>query len=347
MKVQSPPLTFIASAALEPYLRVKLDGSNQLTAADATDEEIGTLSRRALAALDPAAVETPMVGCVYLMVAAGAFSVYARVYGAAGGKIDDVSNENYKGIALDAASGEGSIVRVLRLHEAVDIDPLGGIDGNVLIDNDFIGDFAAAGTALPLDGPTKVETNGLGVTSVDAANGVLKFAFDAVAEAATAALYYANSPIDPANDPIGEFIVGVFDIGDADAVDINFGFASDTHANDFDLIPEFVAFHLDGDDLSLKIQSDDGTTDTAPVDTTVDLEDDTLYAFKIDASDLSDVKFFYRPLTTQTWTRLASATTFDVSQSSANWTPIVHVEKTNNDTTADVRLDRWRVQANR
>lgn len=218
------------------------------------------------------------------------------------------------------------------------------IDGTYVLDDHFIGDFPAAATAIANGYLTKVETNGLGVISQDVANGVLKFSFDAVAEAATAALYYVNSPFAPAKGGVAEFILAVHAIGDDAALDINFGLASDTHATDFDAIAEFVAFHLDGNDLSLKIHSDDGTTDTAAVDTGIDLVAATNYKFKIDYSNLSSVKFYYAPIG-GTYRQLAENSTFDVSDSSANWTPIVHVEKTSNDTVADVRLDRWRVEA--
>jgi len=346
MKVLEVP-TFQASAAMGPYLRVKLDGSNELTLAGATDNELGTLNDRVLTADDQASICPTQPGIVVLMIAAGTFSQYASVYGAASGQIDDVANENYLGVALEAATAAGDIVRVLRLQEVVDIDPLGEINGNLLIDDDFIGDFPAAATALTGNSWSKTETNGLGVISSDEANGVLKFSFDAVAEAATATLFMENSPLAPAQNGIAEFVLGVFDIGDDAALDIDFGLASDDHATDFESIAEFVAFHLDGSDLSLKIHSDDGTTDTAAVDSTVDLVDDTYYAFKIDYADLTDVKFYYRALTTSQWTQLATGSTFDVSASTANWTPIVMVEKTSNDTTADVRVDRIRVQANR
>jgi len=333
-------------SSFELGLRVKLT-AGVLALAGATDSEVGLINTRVLTNEEAASVAPMKVGVVYLMRAAGAFDKYAAIYGAASGKVDDAANENFVGTALEASAGDNALVRVLALVDIDEIDNTGSIDGNVVIDEDFIGDYPAAATALAVGDLTKVETNGLGVISVDQADGVLKFSFDAVAEAATAALYYVNSPIDLTKNPIFECVLGIFDIGDDAALDINFGLASDTHATDFDAIAEFVAFHLDGTDLSLTCHSDDGTTDTAAVDTTVDLVDDTYYAFKIDASDLADVKFYYRALGATNWTQLATATTFDVSAATANWTPIVHVEKTSNDTTADVRLDRWRVQTNR
>lgn len=347
--VETPCRTFTAGAAIAQYLRVKLT-SEKLAVAGADDREIGTLERATFADLDKAPVRLRYANGTRKMVAAGAFDKHANVYGAAGGKIDDAANENFIGIALEAASGDGAVVEVLQQITSDELTGLGAIDGNILIDEDFVGDWPAAATALSGQGRyswTKVETNGLGVISSDEARGVLKFSADAVAEAATCSLYMVNSPLDPSKGGIAEFILAVFDIGDDAAVDIDFGLASDTHATDFESIAEFVAFHLDGTDLSLNCHSDDGTTDTAPVDTTVDLVDNTYYAFKIDYNDLTDVKFYYRALGDTNWTRLASATTFDVSDASANWTPIILVEKTSNDTTFDVRADRVRVQAPR
>jgi hypothetical protein len=347
MKAINGPLTFLAAAAMVRYLRVKLDAAGKLTPAAATEQELGTLNDRVTVIALPASIEPAAPGIAVWMVASKAVDRYAKVYGAAGGKVSDVANENYKGIALDVATADGDEVRVLRLAESIDIDPLGSIDGNIVIDEDFLGDWPAAGTALPGCGWTKTETNGLGVTSVDAPNGIAKFAFDAVAEAATSALYYANSPIDIDKTPIVEFLATVHDKGDDAALDIDFGLASDTHATDFEAIAAFAAFHLDGNDLSLKAHSDDGTTDVAAVDSGVDLVAQTYYAFRIDLTNKADVKFSYRAVGVTDWTRINSGTTYNMSAYAGALTPIVLVEKTENDTTADFRVDRVRVQAKR
>jgi len=347
--VETPTRGFTAGAAIAQFLRVKLS-AGVLAVAGATDEDLGTLEEAALAANDFVTVRLKNAQGTRKMVAAGAITQFANVYGASGGKVDDVSNENFQGIALTAASGDGSVIEVFQYAKTSTLDQLGAIDGNIVIDDDFIGDWPAAASALAGQGPyawTKTETNALGVISQDVANGVLKFSADAVAEAATCALYMANSPVDIDKAPIFEAIVAVYDIGDDAAVDIDFGLASDTHATDFEAITAFAAFHLDGNNLSLNCHSDDGVTDTAAVDTTVDLVDDTFYAFKIDCTDKSDVKFYYRPLTTTAWTQVATGTTFDISAYTGALTPIVLVEKTSNDSTFDVRVDRIRVQAQR
>ncbi len=228
----------------------------------------------------------------------------------------------------------------------------GEIDSRIVIDDDFIGDYPANATAMDGHGKyswTKLETLGLGVISVDSANGILKFSFDNAAEAATAALYFVNAPVDINDNPIFECVLAIYDIGDDAALDINFGLATGSHADDADSIAESAFFHLDGNDLSLKCECDDGTNETAATDTTVDLADNTYYAFKIDASNLASVKFYYRAIASPqaAWTRLLSATTFNMVAATGTVTPIVHMEKTSNNTTADVRLDRIITRADR
>jgi len=347
MQVNATPIvSFAASAALAPYLRVKYDATSGLVVCGPEDKGLGTLRNRHIVSGLGAAEKAPVVAWnapgTRKMVAAGAFSAFDTVYGAEGGKIDDTANANPIGIALEAATADGDYVEVLTF-EGAGTREVGGLH----FEDDFIGDYPAAGTALTACRWTKVETNGLGVISSDQPNGVLKFSFDAVEEAATAALYMVNSPFDIDQNPIVQFRVAVYDIGDDAALDINFGVANDTHATDADAITESAFFHLDGNDLSLKCECDDGPNETAATDTLVDLVDDTFYDFKIDITDKSDIKFFYRAVGATSWTRLLSGTTFSMAAATGALTPIVHVEKTSNDTTADLRLDRVDFDAER
>jgi len=346
MIVRKEGVTLPCNTTLGRYVRVKMSGG-YLAAAGATDNEIGTLQEAILTAGDYGAVLPRNVGGTRFYIAAGAFSQYAAVYGAASGYIDDVANENYIGIALQAATAAGDIIEVLPNVDADELDNLGDINGNLVLDDDFMWDWPAAGTAINA-GWTKLETNGLGVIDSDEANGVKKFSFDAVAEAATAALYLDNSPFDVNTNPIVEFIIAVFDKGDDAALDINFGIANDgSAATDFDATTEYVVFHLDGNSLQVNAQSADGTTTVAAVDTTLDMVDDQYGRFKIDCSDPADVKLYGAVDKDAAYVRLLSGTTFRLDNATGPLTPVVHVEKTSNDTTADVRVDRIRVQCNR
>ncbi|OHB82790.1 MAG: hypothetical protein A2V98_25855 [Planctomycetes bacterium RBG_16_64_12] len=339
MRVKTGSLTFQATTALAPYLRVKLT-NGKLVAAGATDNEIGTLEQRVLAADDYAAVVPKNAEGTVKMVANGAIAQYASVYGAAGGYVDDVVNENFIGMAMIATAASGDHIEVLRQTKADELDQLGAIDGNVVIDCDFTNDYPAAATALDVGGTSpwiKLETNGLGVIESAEANGVVKCVADAVAEAATAAFWMPSMPIEMDAHPIVEFLVAVFDIGDAAALDINFGISGEGHATDFDASTNYVAFHLDGSDLSVTCQSK-ATATVAAVDSLVDLVDDTYAILKIDVTDKADAKFFINGV------RVCASTTFDLTGWTAMASPIVHVEKSSNDTTFDVRADRIRAQ---
>lgn len=102
----------VAAAALLEYRRVKLDGSQNLVYAGLGEGSIGTLE---------GAVALGVAGAVRLwsspgtrkMVAAGAFSAGASIYGAADGKVDDVASGDLIGTALEAASGDGAYVEIL------------------------------------------------------------------------------------------------------------------------------------------------------------------------------------------------------------------------------------------
>lgn len=100
--------------ALAKYLRVKWSGT-ALAACSATEKAIGTLADTVLSGDTKAQVIPNNVGGSRKFVAAGAFAVGAKIYGAASGKVDDTtgSSEVEIGQAIQAATGDGSIVEVL------------------------------------------------------------------------------------------------------------------------------------------------------------------------------------------------------------------------------------------
>jgi hypothetical protein len=349
MRVQAGNLSLPNNSAIAPYLRVKMSGG-YLVAAGETDNEIGTLEQRVLATDTVGSVVPKNVEGSIKMVASEAITAFTSVYGAASGKAGDTANANFLGMALTAASGDGAIFEMIRQVAADELDNLGSVLGNLTVDDDFLGDWPASGTALSGEGAyawTKTETNGLGVVSEDVPNGSLTFEFDAVAEAATATLYMAKSPVDVDDAPVFECRFAVFDIGDDAALDIDIGLAADSHATDFEATNNYAAFHLNGASLLLKAHSDDGATDVAETTTGVTLTDDTYVTVKIDCTDKSDVKFYVDEEGGDGYVRVASGTTFDLSNYAGGLTPIVMMEKTSNDTTAEIRVDRIRVQSQR
>ncbi len=111
-QVDFPVRTFQASAAIAQYLRVKLS-SGKLAAAGAGEVCIGTMDAPALVADAYYGVRAWNAPGTRFMVAAGAITQYAAVYGAASGKIDDTVNGRCIGIALEAATADGDVIEVL------------------------------------------------------------------------------------------------------------------------------------------------------------------------------------------------------------------------------------------
>lgn len=103
--------TYTATAALEPYIRVKLD-AGEVVVAGLNEVAIGvTLARVAAAGLVPVRLLNAFGTC--WMTAAAAITSGAAVFGAALGKIDDTGVGPAIGYAEEAATAAGDIIEVL------------------------------------------------------------------------------------------------------------------------------------------------------------------------------------------------------------------------------------------
>lgn len=107
-------LTLPASAAMGQYLCVKTNGSNKLSLAGASDRGVGVLNDPVLAADDPASY-APYGSEPLYMVASEAISREGSVYAAANGKVASTGTVK-RGIALDAATANGDVIRVLPIQ---------------------------------------------------------------------------------------------------------------------------------------------------------------------------------------------------------------------------------------
>ena len=155
-----------------------------------------------------------------------------------------------------------------------------------------------------------------------------RIAFDAVAEIAQAALISQDSvPI--ADGPIFEAWINVENGGDHAALDINFGLAAGSHATNFDLVSDYVVFHMDGASLNLMSQSDDTVTPVAAQDTTFDVVAGTWFFVQIDVRDKAAVRIFVNGIE-------KNAGTLHLAVSVAALKAIMHIEKISNDTLAKV-----------
>ena len=184
-----------------------------------------------------------------------------------------------------------------------------------------------------------------GTPAVTMGPGYAKITFSATAEAQKADIMSKHSiPIDPAGDVIPFIVEGraaIYDIGDNAALDINIGLANGTHATDADEITNSLFLHLDGTALSILAESDDGTTEVAAADTLVDAVDDTYFDFAFDCRDLTDIQIYINGV------NVLAATEFklDAATATGPMKLLVHLEKTSDNTTADVRVNKLALRA--
>lgn len=133
-------------------------------------------------------------------------------------------------------------------------------------------------------------------------------------------------------------IFNVIDDGDDAAIDFNIGVANATHASDADSITESVFLHLDGNSLDLYAESDDGTTEVAATDTTVNIVLGTPVHFLMDGRDPADVQIYVNGVL------MLTGSVFDVSAATGPLKLLAHLEKTANDTVARYNVDQLRVR---
>lgn len=126
---------------------------------------------------------------------------------------------------------------------------------------------------------------------------------------------------------ICEILLELVTAADAAAVDLDVDVASGTHATDFESVAEFATFHLDGDDLNIDAQSDDGTTDKAPTDTTIDIAAGTPVRLTLDGRDMTDVKYYINGAEVLS----AEANLGTLTAAAGPLYAIIHAEKTSDD----------------
>lgn len=176
---------------------------------------------------------------------------------------------------------------------------------------------------------TEAATDGLGVTQET--NGPAILSFDAVAEVAMAAIYSQDTiPVDQIQTFEAE--VAIFDIGDNAALDISIGVANATHATDMDAATETCLIHLDGNALDIFAESDDGTTEVAATDTTKNAVDDTYFFIQMDFRDIDDIQIYINGA------NVLPSSAFKLDAATGPLLAIAHIEKTSDNTLADVRV---------
>jgi predicted RecA/RadA family phage recombinase len=138
-----------------------------------------------------------------------------------------------------------------------------------------------------------------------------------------------------------EAVVEVVVNADADVADLNVGVANETHASDADSITESVFFHWDlGADFNLDAESDDGTTEVAATDTTIDWAVGTPIHLVLDGRDHTNVKYYVNGVEVLA----ATANLGDITHATGPLKALFHLEKSANDSPGTVQLDMLRVR---
>lgn len=142
----------------------------------------------------------------------------------------------------------------------------------------------------------------------------------------------------PAAKAIVEGIINIATNGDAAAVDINVGVANGTHANDADAITESCFIHVDGGSANINAESDDGTTEVAATDTTVDFTAGTPFHFMMDLRDPADIQIYINGAV------VLPSSVFKLNVATGPLKLLAHMEKTADDSPGEVYIDRLRVR---
>jgi predicted RecA/RadA family phage recombinase len=138
-----------------------------------------------------------------------------------------------------------------------------------------------------------------------------------------------------------EAVVEVVTNADADVADLSIGVANATHASDADSITESAFFHFDmGADLNIDAESDDGTTEVAATDTTIDFAVGTPVHLVLDGRDPSNVKYYINGVEVLSET----ANLGNISAATGPLKALFHLEKSSNDSPGVVQLDMLRVR---
>lgn len=177
----------------------------------------------------------------------------------------------------------------------------------------YVEDFLGVAGGGPFDGTTKwnvVDVNTATEAIVDDSScGVFRLALAANNEAEDAVLYHGdNKTFDVGNGLIFECRINVA-VAAGTGVCAVFGMAGD-HNLDKDFVTEHAWFRLQAAD-SILCESDDTTNDNDDKDTGFDITAGTYRVYRIDFTNLADVRFFVDGQ------RVCSDTTFDMSNLSA------------------------------
>lgn len=144
-----------------------------------------------------------------------------------------------------------------------------------------------------------------------------------------------------ASNPILEAVVNIVTTCDADVGDLSIGLANGTSTSDADAITESALFHFDlGGSLNILAESDDGTTEVAATDTTLDWAEGTPVFLCIDGRDPTNMKFYVNGVEVLA----ATANLGDIQLATGPLKALFLLEKSSNDSPGRVLLSELNVR---
>lgn len=136
----------------------------------------------------------------------------------------------------------------------------------------------------------------------------------------------------PAAIQIVDCLVCINTAGDAASADFSFGLANGTHATDADAITESLLVHIDGGSTNIALESDDGTTEVAATDSTVDFTAGTPFLVQWDLRDLADIQVYIDGV------NVLPSSVFKLDAATGPLKALAHIEKDANDTPGNVSV---------
>jgi len=124
--------------------------------------------------------------------------------------------------------------------------------------------------------------------------------------------------------------------------DFNIGVANGTHASDADQITESLFIHVDGNSTNLAVESDDGTTEVAATDSTIDYTEGSSVServeFWMDLRDPADIQVYING------SLVLGATAFKLDAATGPLGLLAHLEKSSSTDVYKVGVDWLRAR---
>ena len=144
----------------------------------------------------------------------------------------------------------------------------------------------------------------------------------------------SDAGFSPSAKPIIEAVIRVISDGSGTAADCNIGIASATHATDADSIAESLFVHLDANNTNINIESDDGTTEVAATDSTIDYTEGTAFEVWFDCRDTADIQVYVNGV------NVLPSSVFKLDAATGPLKLLAHLEKTSSTDAYKVAIDK-------